>query len=325
MSEILKIENLSVSFSNPLGEIEAIRDISFSLEKGEVLAIVGESGSGKSVLLKTLTKLLPENAFIKNGKITANGKDITNLKSYDVCKKLFSMVFQNPMTALNPTLTIGRQLKEGIKGKDKTNRAIHLLELVGIENPKEALKRYPESFSGGMRQRIVLAIALSKEPEILLLDEPTTALDVTVQGKILDLILSLQKKLKTSVIFVSHDMGAVSKIADRVLVMYGGKIVEAGTKDDIFFNPCHPYTVSLIKSIPYFAEKEKKLFSIPGMPPVLINPPKGDVFAERNKYAMMIDYEEMPPMFKISDTHYAATWLLDERAPKIDLRGREDV
>lgn len=327
MSDLLEIKNLSVSFDTARGELQAVRDVSFTLRSGEVLAIVGESGCGKSVLCKAIMKLLHENAHIKSGSIIADGVDITNYRQRDMERlrgKLFSMVFQDPMTSLNPTISIGEQIAEAVRihnpKMSKTlvhDRVIKLMELVGIEQPDERYKLYPYNFSGGMRQRSVMAIALASNPKILFADEPTTALDVTIQAQILDLLRDIQKKLGTATVLVSHDLGVVARVADRVAVMYAGKIVEIGTADEIFYDPRHPYTCGLMRSLPSYAKNGEELYTIPGMPPTLIDPPKGDAFACRNEYALAIDYEEMPPMFKISDTHYAATWLLDERAPKI--------
>ncbi len=327
MENILEVQNLSVSFESDRGEIEAVRDVSFELKKGEVLAIVGESGCGKSVLCKTIMKLLPQSAKIKEGKILIHGQDVAGYREREMQKlrgKLFSMIFQDPMTSLNPTIKIGHQIGEAVFTHNRKlskaqvyKRVMELMELVGIERPEERYHLYPYHFSGGMRQRSVMAIALASDPEILFADEPTTALDVTIQAQILDLLRDIQKKLGTATILVSHDLGVVARVADRVAVMYAGKIVEIGTAEEIYYDPRHPYTWALMQSLPAFARGKETLYTIPGMPPTLVNPPKGDAFACRNEYALGIDYEEMPPMFQISDTHYAATWLLDERAPKI--------
>ena len=327
MNEILKVNNLSVSFDTAYGEVQAVRDVSFSLHEGEVLAIVGESGCGKSVLCKSIMKLLPKTARIKNGSIELNGADITEYTEKDMQKlrgKLFSMVFQDPMTSLNPTISIGQQIAEAIlihnpkmQKEAVYKRVIELMELVGIEEAQERYKLYPYNFSGGMRQRSVMAIALASNPKILFADDPTTALDVTIQAQILDLLREVQHKLGTATILVSHDLGVVARVADRVAVMYAGKIVEIGTAEEIFYDPRHPYTWGLMMALPAFAKEDEELHTIPGMPPTLINPPKGDAFACRNEYALDIDYEEAPPMFRITDTHYAATWLLDERAPEV--------
>lgn len=327
MENILEVQNLSVSFESPKGEVQAVRDVSFSLKKGEVLAIVGESGCGKSVLCKSIMKLLPKSARIKEGTILLKGTDITRYKERDMQKirgKFFSMIFQDPMTSLNPTMKIGQQIAEAILIHDRRKtkeqvyqKVIQLMELVGIEHARERYYSYPYNFSGGMRQRCVMAIALASDPEILFADEPTTALDVTIQAQILDLLREIQEKMGTATILVSHDLGVVARAADRVAVMYAGKIVEIGTAEEVYYDPRHPYTWGLMRSLPFFVKKKEKLYTIPGMPPSLVNPPKGDAYACRNEYALGIDYEEMPPMFQITDTHFAATWLLDSRAPKI--------
>lgn len=327
MENLLEVKNLSVSFDSAAGEIQTVRDVSFSLKKGEVLAVVGESGCGKSVLCKSIMKLLPSSARIKEGKILVRGCDITDYREQDMQKirgKVFSMVFQDPMTSLNPAMKIGHQIAEAVMvhnrkmpGEKVRQRVLELMELVGIDRPEERFQLYPYNFSGGMRQRSVMAIALASNPDILFADEPTTALDVTIQAQILDLLREVQEKLGTATILVSHDLGVVARAADRVAVMYAGKIVEIGTAEEVYYDPRHPYTWGLMRSLPAFSKGKDSLYTIPGMPPTLINPPKGDAYAPRNEYALGIDYEEMPPMFKITDTHYAATWLLDKRAPKI--------
>jgi oligopeptide transport system ATP-binding protein len=327
MNELLKVENLSVGITSPAGKVEAVRDVSFQLYPGEVLAIVGESGCGKSMLCKTIMKLLPKSAKVEGGKIIANGVDITKYSEREMRKlrgKLFSMIFQDPMTALNPTISIGKQIEEAIlihepkiKKEELYRRVIELMELVGIDQPHERYKLYPYNFSGGMRQRSVMAIALAAKPKILFADEPTTALDVTIQAQILDLLKEIQQKLGTATVLVSHDLGVVARAADRVAIMYAGKIVEIGTAEEIYYDPRHPYTWGLMNSLPALNKGAAELKTIPGMPPTLINPPKGDAFAYRNEFAMEIDYQEQPPMFQITDTHFAATWLLDPRAPKI--------
>lgn len=327
MSELLEVKNLSVSFLTPAGEVQAVRDVGFSLRAGEVLAVVGESGCGKSVLCKAIMKLLPSTARLRSGSITVNGADITGYSEREMRKlrgRLFSMVFQDPMTSLNPTLTIGAQIAEAVRVHQPKiskaglhDRVLELMTLVGIERPEERMKLYPHSFSGGMRQRSVMAIALAGSPSILFADEPTTALDVTIQAQILDLLRDIQQKLGTATVFVTHDLGVVARVADRVAVMYAGKIVETGTAEEIFYDPRHPYTWGLLRALPALSKGRDTLYTIPGMPPTLLDPPKGDAFACRNEYALAIDYEEQPPMFRVTDTHWAATWLLDERAPKI--------
>ena len=327
MSELLEIKNLSVSFDTPQGELQAVRDVSLSLRTGEVLAVVGESGCGKSVLCKAVMKLLPQNARIKSGSVLIDGADITNYRRRDMDRlrgRLFSMVFQDPAASLNPTVSVGEQIAEAVRvhspraGRAAVRRRVmELMELVGIAEPERRYRLYSHHLSGGMRQRAVLAIALASGPRLLLADEPTTSLDVTVQAQILDLLRDIQRKLGTATVLVSHDLGVVARAADRVAVMYAGKIVEIGTAGDIFYDPRHPYTWGLLRSLPTLARKGEPLYTIPGMPPTLIDPPRGDAFACRNEYALAIDYDEMPPMFQISDTHFAATWLLDERAPRI--------
>jgi len=327
MSNILEVNNLVVKFKTDDGEVEAVRNVSFNLKKGETLAVVGESGCGKSVLCKSIIKILPQNGYIEGGEVLLNGEDLTKVSQKNMNSirgKDISMIFQDPMTALNPTVSIGKQISETILIHNKISKqeakktAIELIKLVGIDNPEKRFKQYPHHFSGGMRQRIVIAIALACSPSVLIADEPTTALDVTIQAQIIDLIKDLQKKIGISIIFITHDLGVVAEIADRVAVMYAGKIVEIGTVEDIFYNSQHPYTWGLMSSLPTLELEEEFLYNIPGEPPNLINPPKGDAFAIRNKNALKIDYFEEPPMFKVSDTHSASTWLLHKDAPKIN-------
>ncbi|ETA73676.1 ABC transporter ATP-binding protein [Ligilactobacillus equi] len=325
MSErILDVKNLKIDFHTYAGEVKAIRDVSFHLNKGETLAIVGESGSGKSVTTKSLMGLLANNARVVGGEILFHGKDLlknTEKEMQDVRGKDIAMIFQDPMTSLDPTMKIGQQIAEPLikhRGMDKKKawaRALEVLKLVGIKDAEERINNYPHQFSGGQRQRIVIAIALVCNPEILIADEPTTALDVTIQAQILDLMKELQEKIETSIIFITHDLGVVAGMADRVAVMYAGQIVEYGSVDDIFFNPQHPYTWGLLNSMPTL--ESKSLEAIPGTPPDLLDPPKGDPFAARNPYAMAIDATQQPPFFKVSEGHYAATWLLHPDAPKV--------
>ena len=323
--KVLEVKNLEVNFRTYSGEVKAVRDISFDVFEGETLAIVGESGSGKSVTVKAIMGLLSANGYYKGEEILFDGKDIAKMQEKDLHSirgNRIAMVFQDPMTSLDPTMKIGKQIMEVIRLHQKTSRAeayekaIKLIELVGISDPKERMNQYPHQFSGGMRQRIVIAIALACEPKILIADEPTTALDVTIQAQILDLMKDLQKKIGASVIFITHDLGVVANVADRVAVMYAGRIVEVGTADEVFYDPRHPYTWGLIASMPDL-DTQGKLYAIPGTPPNLVSPPKGDAFALRSEYAMKVDFQEQPPLYKISNTHYAATWLLDERAPKV--------
>lgn len=326
MENILELKNLTVSIDSPMGKVEAVRGVSLALRPGEVLAIVGESGCGKSMLCRSIMKLLPRSARIEGGQIIANGTDITGYSQRDMNRlrgKLFSMVLQDPMTALDLTQTVEAQIAEAVRVHSPRldrqavhRRVMELMELVGIPQPEKRGKLYPYHFSGGQRQRVVMAIALAADPKILLADEPTTALDVTVQAQILDLLKDIQHRLHTATILVSHDLGVVARAADRVAIMYAGRIVEIGTAEEIYYDPRHPYTWGLMRSLPALA-KGGQLYTIPGMPPSLVHPPRGDAFACRNEYALAIDYEEAPPMFRVSDTHYAATWLLDERAPKV--------
>ena len=327
MTELLEVKNLSVSFETDRGEVQAVRDVSFTLQPGETLAIVGESGCGKSALCKSIMKLLPASARIKSGSICVNGVEISGYREREMQKlrgKLFSMVLQDPLTALNPTMSVGAQIAEAVRVHQPKisreavhDRVLELMRLVEIDRAQERMNLYPYSFSGGMRQRCVLAIALAGSPAILFADEPTTALDVTIQAQILKLLRHIQQELGMASVLVTHDLGVAAQAADRVAVMYAGKIVEMGTAEEIFRDPRHPYTWGLMQALPSFSKDRETLDAIPGMPPALIDPPKGDAFACRNPYALVIDYEEEPPMFRVSDTHCAATWLLDERAPKI--------
>jgi len=326
MSEtILSIENLRIHFETFAGEVQAIRGVNLKLEKGETLALVGESGSGKSVTAKSIMKLLSNNAVVKEGTITFKGENILEKSERDMQSirgKKIAMVFQDPMTSLDPTMKIGKQITEVIikhekASKEEANkRAEELLELVGIPNAKERMKQYPHQFSGGQRQRIVIAIALACNPDVLIADEPTTALDVTIQAQILELLKELQQQFQMAIIFITHDLGVVANVADRVAVMYAGKVVEVGTVDEVFYNPQHPYTWGLLRSMPTLHTGDT-LYAIPGSPPDLLDPPVGDVFALRSDVALEIDRVKEPPMFEVSPTHFAATWLLDPRAPKV--------
>lgn len=327
MEKLLEVKNLCVNFGTYGGEVKAVIGVTFDLHKGETLAIVGESGSGKSVACKTIMRILSSNGYIKDGQILFDGKDLTKISEKDMEKvrgKDIAMIFQDPMTSLNPTMTIGKQIMEpiikhqGFSKEDARKRAIELIELVGISDAEKRFKQYPHQFSGGMRQRIVIAISLACNPKVLIADEPTTALDVTIQAQILELIKDLQEKTGVAVIFITHDLGVVANMADRVAVMYAGKIIEYGTSDDIFYDPKHPYTWGLLGSMPTLDIGDNDLYNIPGTPPDLMDPPKGDAFALRSAYAMKIDHLAEPPMFKVSDTHYAATWLLHPLAPKIE-------
>lgn len=335
MEKVLEIKDLNVSFDTHAGEIQAVRGISLDLKKGETLAIVGESGSGKSVASKSLMRLIPTPAGrIKKGAILFQGKDLVNLTEKQMQRirgSEISMIFQDPMTSLNPTMTIGKQIMESLQKHKKLpkprakEKAIELLKLVGIHQPEKRFTQYPHQFSGGMRQRVVIAIALACEPKVLIADEPTTALDVTIQAQILELLKDIQAKMQMSIIFITHDLGVVANMADRVAVMYAGKIVEIGKVNEIFLQPQHPYTMGLLGAMPKLDNNSEELISIPGTPPNLLEPPKGDAFATRNEHALKIDFELQPPMFQISDTHYAATWLLHENAEEIRPKIRKAI
>ncbi|MGX7076918.1 ABC transporter ATP-binding protein [Globicatella sp. HMSC072A10] len=322
---ILSVKNLQISFKTFAGEVQAIRGVSFDLHKGETLAIVGESGSGKTVTTRSIMGLLSKNAIIKSGEVIFNGENLLQYKERqmrDIRGTQIAMIFQDPMTSLNPTLTIGQQIMEiltkqrGMSKSEAIEETIELLTLCGIRDPEARLKQYPHQFSGGQRQRIVIAIALAGDPEILIADEPTTALDVTIQAQIIELLEEIQRQKDMSIIFITHDLGVVANVADRVAVMYAGKIVEIGGVDDIYYHPQHPYTWGLLSAMPT-PDQKGELYAIPGTPPDLLNPPKGDAFALRNEYALAIDFEEEPPMFQVCDTHYAATWLLHPQAPEV--------
>lgn len=325
---ILSAKDIEVQFRVRDNYLTAIRNVSLDLYDGETFAIVGESGSGKSVFTKTFTGMLESNGKITNGSIMFEGKDLTKLvtdKDWEGIRgKKISTIFQDPMTSLNPIRTIGSQITEviikhqGVSAAEAKKQAIDIMNKVGITNAEQRFDAYPFQYSGGMRQRIVIAIALSCHPDILICDEPTTALDVTIQAQVLQLIKDLQKEYKFTTIYITHDLGVVANVADRVGVMYGGQIVEYGTVEEIFYDPHHPYTWALLSSLPQLGVKGEDLFYITGTPPSLYNKIKGDAFAPRNIYALKIDFEEEPPFFKVSDTHYAKTWLLDPRAPKVE-------
>ena len=335
---ILEIKDLDITFRTNAGLIHAIRGVNLDLQKGETVAIVGESGSGKSVTMKAATGLLDSNGVINSGEVLYRWKqedgtekivDLLKMKKKDLRRDIngshIAMVFQDPMTSLDPTMTIGKQIMEGMilhknmSKEDAYKRALDLLGLVGITDAEKRMKNYPHQLSGGMRQRVVIAIALSADPEILICDEPTTALDVTIQARILELIKDIQERMKLSVIYITHDLGVVAKVADYVNVMYAGRIVEVGNVNEIFYEPKHPYTWGLLSAMPDLDTDDERLYSIPGSPPNLLHEPQGDAFAPRNAFAMAIDEKADPPMFKISDTHYAATWLLHPDAPKAEL------
>src|SRR5690625_1093654 len=329
MKKILEVNDLHVSFNTYGGEVQAVRGVSFDLFEGETLAIVGESGSGKSVTAQSIMKLIAEPpGEYKKGSILLDGVDLLQ-KSENEMQHIrgqeIGMVFQDPMTSLNPTMKIGRQITEGLikhqnmSRQEAHERGIELLKLVGIPNPERRINQYPHEFSGGMRQRVMIAIALSCNPKILIADEPTTALDVTIQAQILELLKDIQKKTNTAIILITHDLGVVANTADRVAVMYGGKIVETGTVDEIFYNPKHPYTWGLLSSMPKLHDIKKELQSIPGSPPDLKDPPKGCPFVTRCPYAMKVCDEHMPAYTSSSNEQKTACWLLDERAPKVEI------
>ncbi len=343
---ILKIRDLSVSFKTEAGMVNAVRGVNFDLYRGETVAIVGESGCGKSVTVKAIMGILSSNQVINSGSIdftyNRDGEeqhvDLVKLSKSEMQKRIkgkrIAMIFQDPMTSLDPTMPIGKQIMEGpmlhykLSKEEAWKRSVELLTQVGIEEPEKRMKQYPHQLSGGMRQRVVIAIALACNPELLICDEPTTALDVTIQARILQLILDIQKKTGISVIFITHDLGVVAKVADYVNVMYAGKIVETGTVDDIFYDPRHPYTWGLLASMPDVNTNDKRLATIPGSPPNLLYPIQGDAFAPRNRYALNIDFEEEPPMFTVNKHHQAATWLLHPDAPEtpmpVELKNKID-
>lgn len=324
-NKILEVKNLSVSFKTYAGTVQAVRGISFDLDKGETLAIVGESGCGKTVTAKSIIRILsPYNSSVdEKSEVILNGKNIFKISEKEMMKvrgNEISMIFQDPMTSLNPTMRIGDQIAEGMRLHTKKTKSeirenvLELLDLVKIPNPELRIKQYPHEFSGGMRQRAVIAIALACVPEILIADEPTTALDVTIQAQIMELIGDIKKKLNTSIMLVTHDLGVVAAHADKIQVMYAGKIVEKGTVNEIFYNPKHPYTMALLKSVPTLEMKNKQnLYSLLGTPPDLTNPPVGCPFAARCEYGMRICRTNESKVYKFSDTHEAQCWLLHER------------
>ncbi|MBQ1318483.1 MAG: ABC transporter ATP-binding protein, partial [Solobacterium sp.] len=335
---VLSVRDLNISFETASGTVRAIRGVRMDLFRGETIAIVGESGSGKSVTVKTIMGIMANNGKIESGKIDytfTNEKgeretvDLTKLSQkeirYRFNGKHIAMVFQDPMTSLDPTMIIGKQIMEGMILHEKLSkaaakeRAIDLLRKVGIENPEKRFYEYPHQLSGGMRQRVVIAIALACNPDILICDEPTTALDVTIQAKILELIKELQRETGVSVIYITHDLGVVAKVADYVDVMYAGRIVEKGSIDEIFYDPRHPYTWGLLASMPDTDTNSKRLFAIPGTPPNLLEKIDGVAFAPRNPFALAIDYKAEPPMFNVGGQHRVASWLCDPRAPKVEM------
>ena len=339
MSEkLLDVKNLHTSFFTHLGEVQAIRDVSFGLDKGEIIGIVGESGSGKSVTSLSIMGLLAYPGRVKKGEILFNGEDLLKKKKSEMRKiqgDHIAMIFQDPMTSLNPLFKIGDQITEAIlthhkiKKEDAKKRALEMLKLVGIPSPEKRFHSYPHEFSGGMRQRAMIAIALACKPEILIADEPTTALDVTIQAQIMELIGELQKELDMAMILVTHDLGVVASVADKIQVMYAGKIVERGDVREIFYQSTHPYTRALLDSVPKIHSINKEtLYSLKGTPPDLINPPVGCSFAPRCEYGMNICRKKYPELTKFSDTQECNCWLHDPRAdvsnlPENMIRGRQ--
>ena len=335
--QVLSVRDLDITFKTTAGKVHAIRGVNIDLYKGETVALVGESGSGKSVTMKAAMGILAQNAIVNSGSIQfsyhhADGSPETvDLLQKDkkwirrhINGKRIAMVFQDPMTSLDPTMQIGKQIMEGMlwhfkMPKDQAyKKAVELLEEVGITDAEKRMKNYPHQLSGGMRQRVVIAIALACDPDLLICDEPTTALDVTIQAQILQLIRDLQKELGMSVIYITHDLGVVANVADRVAVMYAGQIVEYGTVEEIFYDAWHPYTWALLQALPQLGTKGEALPTIDGTPPNLFNEIKGDAFAPRNKHALAIDFVAEPPFFQVSETHAAKTWYLDPRAPKME-------
>ena len=326
--KILEVKDLFFSFDTYAGEVQAVRGVSFYLRRSETLAIVGESGCGKSVSVQSVMKLIPSPpGRMKSGQIIYNNKEISNLSEKEMEKlrgKEFSMIFQDPMTSLNPTMRVGKQIVEGIRkhqvlsSSATSERALAMLQLVGIPNPDRNMLRYPHTFSGGMRQRIMIAMALACSPNILFADEPTTALDVTTQAQILELMNDLKGQLGMAIVLITHDLGVVARMAERIAVMYAGEIIETGSAEDIFYNPKHPYTWGLLGSMPGSSDRQSDLIAIPGTPPDLFAPPKGCAFAARCDYCMNVCREVSPPSASISNGHSASCWLLDERAPEVE-------
>ena len=333
MENLLDVRGLKTSFNTKFGEVQAVRGVSFQLTKGEVVGVVGESGCGKSITMMSIMRLLDKNGTIKDGRIFFEGKDISKITEKEMSKirgNDIAMIFQDPMTSLNPLITIGNQIiepliiHEKLSKKEAFKKGVELLRLVNIPNPEKRMKQYPHEFSGGMRQRAMIAMALSCNPKLIFADEPTTALDVTIQAQILEIMKNIKNKLGTSIIFITHDLGVVADICDRVNVIYGGLIIEKGGINDIFDNPKHPYTWGLLDSVPSVQKERKRLKPIEGQPPDLLKPPKGCPFYARCKFAMNICREKMPEFYEVSKKHKVSCWLSDEKAPKvIRARSRE--
>jgi oligopeptide transport system ATP-binding protein len=327
MSErLLEVKDMKTSFFTHIGEVQAVRGVSFNLDKGEALGIVGESGSGKSVTSMSVMGLLQYPGKVKSGEIIFKNEDLTKKTSKEMMNirgDEIAMIFQDPMTSLNPVYSIGNQIIEAIvrhqdvDKKEARQKAIDMLRLVGIPSPEKRIDNYPHEFSGGMRQRAMIAIALSCQPDLLIADEPTTALDVTIQAQILELIKDLKDKMNTSIILITHDLGVVADVCSRIVVMYGGQIMEEGTAEQIFYEPIHPYTMGLLKSVPRLDTHEKqRLLPIAGTPPDLVKPPKGCPFSARCPYTMKICMEQAPQYFYKSPDHRAACWLLHDDSPE---------
>ena len=315
---LLSVQDLHTSFFTDSGEVQAVNGVTFNLDEGEILGIVGESGSGKSVTAYSIMRILADAGKIVDGKILYKGQDLAQFSEKEMRNfrgKCCSIIFQDPMTSLNPVFTIGSQMKEAVvlhtekRGKEADDRVVELLELVGINEPKRRVRQHPFELSGGMRQRVMIAMALACEPDILIADEPTTALDVTIQAQILELIQSLQKKLGMAVILVTHDLGVIADMCDNIVVMYGGRICERGTAHEIFYNPKHEYTKGLLRSIPNVNNMKKKLVPISGTPINMLNMPKGCAFCARCDEAMKICLTEVPEEIWINENHKAACWM----------------
>lgn len=328
MEKILEVKNLSTSFYTHLGEVQAVRGNSFTISKGEILGIVGESGSGKSVTALSIMGLVDHPGEIKEGEILFGGENLVEKSNLEMSKlrgKVISMIFQDPMTSLNPVFTIKNLMTEVIRRhqdvtqKEAIDIAVEKLRMVGIPEPEKRIDSYPHEFSGGMRQRAMIATALSCNPKLLIADEPTTALDVTIQAQILEILKKLANEIDTSIMIITHDLGVIAETCDNVIVMYGGLIMEKGSVEDIFYNPQHPYTKGLLHSIPKMDAKEKgRLIPIPGSPPDLLNPPKGCPFSTRCPHVMEICLEKQVPTYQIKDNHSSACWLLDKEAPAVE-------